>query len=136
MCVQRNVVFHPAVADWLLNLDEQAAAGDADAEKTVELIEAAINVLRREGPNLGRPLVERVHQSSHQKMKELRPGSAGRTEIRLLFAFDTEQAAFFVVAGDKAAGSQWNRWYSKNVPIADDRLREHQAEIKKAKKKK
>lgn len=37
---------------------------------------------------LGRPLVDTIKGSRHKNMKELRPGSAGRSEIRILFAFD------------------------------------------------
>ncbi|MGQ0569130.1 MAG: type II toxin-antitoxin system RelE/ParE family toxin [Armatimonadota bacterium] len=53
----------------------------ADAEALL----AAIRILRDEGPNLGRPIVDRVQGSRHANMKELRPGSTGRTEIRVLF---------------------------------------------------
>jgi len=35
-------------------------------------------------------------------MKELRPGSTGRTEIRVLFAFDMERQAILLVGGDKS----------------------------------
>jgi hypothetical protein len=35
-------------------------------------------------------------------MKELRPGSSARSEIRILFAFDQARQAILLVAGDKA----------------------------------
>ena len=54
--------------------------------------------------------------------KELRPGSAGRSEIRVLFAFDPKRRAILLVAGDKAG--KWKQWYDKNIPIADDRFDE------------
>ncbi|WP_229687044.1 type II toxin-antitoxin system RelE/ParE family toxin [Micromonospora parathelypteridis] len=38
------------------------------------------------GPALGRPLVDRLKGSSFHHMKELRPGSAGSTEVRMIFA--------------------------------------------------
>lgn len=60
-------------------------------------------------------------------MKELRPGSTGRTKIRVLFAFDVERNAILLVGGDKS--SNWAGWYKKNIPLADDRLDEHQLEI-------
>ena len=56
-------------------------------------------------------------------MKELRPGSAGRTELRVLFAFDPQRVAILLVAGDKQG--QWKRWYDNNIPIADDRFDAH-----------
>jgi hypothetical protein len=52
-------------------------------------------------------------------MKELRPGSAGRSEIRILFAFDPERKAILLVAGDKAG--DWQRWYDRNIAVADGR---------------
>jgi hypothetical protein len=56
-------------------------------------------------------------------MKELRPGSAGRSEIRIMFAFDPERHAILLVAGDKAR--RWQRWYRRAISIADDRFDEH-----------
>ncbi|WP_242670577.1 type II toxin-antitoxin system RelE/ParE family toxin [Bifidobacterium longum] len=34
-------------------------------------------------------------------MKELRPGSTGRSEVRILFVFDPERKAVLLVGGDK-----------------------------------
>lgn len=50
-------------------------------------------------------------------MKELRPPSAGRSEIRILFAFDPYRSAVLLVAGDKSG--QWNRWYRTAIPEAE-----------------
>jgi hypothetical protein len=55
-------------------------------------------------------------------MKELRPGSAGTSEVRILFAFDPERRAVLLVAGDKAGN--WSGWYELNVKIADTRYDE------------
>jgi hypothetical protein len=66
------VVFHPACEQWA----DQLVQDDAEA------LLAAIRVLRDQGPILGRPLVDTVKGSRHSNMKELRPGSTGRTEIR------------------------------------------------------
>ena len=60
-------------------------------------------------------------------MKELRPGSTGRTEIRVLFAFDLERKAMLLVGGDKS--TDWQGWYTTNIPVADDRFDEHQSAI-------
>lgn len=94
-----------------------------------EALLAAIRVLRDIGPTLGRPLVDTVVGSRHANMKELRPGSTGRTEIRLLFAFDLDRRAIVLVGGDKS--DDWRGWYVENIPIADERLDEHQAAIEK-----
>ncbi|WP_342745646.1 type II toxin-antitoxin system RelE/ParE family toxin [Asanoa hainanensis] len=50
--------------------------------RTLVLISAAIDALAEEGPALGRPLVDTVKGSRIANLKELRPGSAGRTEVR------------------------------------------------------
>lgn len=51
-------------------------------------------------------------------MKELRPGSSGRSELRILLAFDPERHAILLVAGDKAGN--WTKWHKTNIPMADD----------------
>ena len=112
-----SVDFHPDCETWADTLSQ------ADEEALL----AAIRILRSEGPTLGRPLVDTVVGSRHPNMKELRPGSTGRTEIRVLFAFDMDRRAILLIGGDKS--DNWNRWYRSNIPIADDRLDQHQAKI-------
>ena len=112
-----SVEFHPACELWAQDLDQ------SDAEAVL----AAIRVLRDEGPSLGRPLADTIKGSRHPNMKELRPGSTGRTEIRVLFAFDRARKAILLVGGDKS--DDWTAWYERNIPIADDRFDEHQAKI-------
>jgi hypothetical protein len=80
---------------------------------------AAIDVLEEHGPILGRPLVDAIEGSSIHNLKELRPGSVGRSEIRILFVFDPERQAVILVAGDKAGN--WKRWYERNIAVAEDR---------------
>lgn len=109
-----SVEFHPACERW----------ADSLSQPDAEALLAAIRVLRTEGPTLGRPLVDKVQTSRHANMKELRPGSTGRTEIRVLFAFDRQRRAILLIGGDKS--NDWNQWYEHNVPIADDRFDEHQ----------
>lgn len=50
-------------------------------------------------------------------MKELRPGSRGRSEIRILFVFDPWRSAILLVGGDKAA--DWQCWYRRAIPEAE-----------------
>jgi hypothetical protein len=104
------------VEAWLLKLCEN------DAE-SADLVEAAIDALQQEGPLLGRPLVDRIHGSRIHKMKELRPASGGRTEIRILFVFDPQRSAILLVAGDKQG--QWSRWYDTAIGVAERRYEEH-----------
>jgi hypothetical protein len=101
------------ITDWLTGLDDRSH----------ELVVAALELLAERGPLLGRPLVDTVNGSRHSNMKELRPGSTGRTELRALFAFDPQRKAVVLVAGDKQG--QWRRWYTDNIPVADDRFDAH-----------
>jgi hypothetical protein len=81
----------------------------------------AIDILADRGPTLGRPLVDHVEYSTVQKnLKELRPGSAGRSELRILFAFDPWRSAILLVAGDKAGS--WRQWYRQAIPRAEQLL--------------
>jgi DNA-binding XRE family transcriptional regulator len=97
---------------WALGLDDE----------TYHLVAAAITRLESEGPALGRPTADRIKGSRHHNMKELRPGSAGRRKIRILFAFDPKRRAILLVAGDKAG--RWKQWYDQNIPLADERFDE------------
>lgn len=101
------------VEEWLTTLDQSS----------YEQVVAALELLAERGPQLGRPLVDTVIGSRHKNMKELRPGSSGRSELRVLFAFDPERRAILLMGGDKAGN--WKKWYSVNIPIADERFAEH-----------
>ncbi|RFU19666.1 type II toxin-antitoxin system RelE/ParE family toxin [Geodermatophilus marinus] len=107
-----EVVLLDEVSDWFLALDRP----------TANLVAAAIDLLADEGPSLGRPLVDRVKGSSRHNMKELRPGSRGRSEVRILFVFDPGRQAVLLVAGDKAG--RWSDWYRSNIPVAEARYDE------------
>lgn len=54
-------------------------------------------------------------------------GAPGRTEVRVLFAFDRERKAILLLGGDKSR--DWSGWYRTNIPVADARFDEHQARI-------
>lgn len=94
-----------------------------------DLVITALDVLQDDGPTLGRPLVDTLTDSRHKNMKELRPGSRGRSDVRMLFAFDPKRRAIFLVAGDKAGN--WQRWYIKNIRIADERFDDHLMNLRK-----
>ena len=72
-----------AQADWLDSLQ----ATDA---KTADLVDDAIYALSRSGPTPGRPLVDTITGSTVKNLKELRPGSSGTSEVRILFVFDPQ----------------------------------------------
>jgi hypothetical protein len=95
---------------------------------SADLVAEAIDLLTEQGPALGRPLVDRIQASGFHNMKELRPGSSGTTEVRLLFAFDPQREAIFLVAGDKSG--QWKKWYQTAIPVADERFEQHLTRLK------
>lgn len=108
-CVAWTVVLTDEVEDWFLSLDDQTAALVADA----------IDQLEERGPALPRPLADRVKGSAIHQMKELRPGSTGASEVRILFVFDPDRQAVLLVAGDKSG--QWREWYKRAIPLAEER---------------
>jgi hypothetical protein len=57
---------------------------------------------------------------------ELRAGSRGRSEIRIIFAFDPTRSALLLLGGDKAG--KWERWYRENIPIAERLCREYRTD--------
>jgi hypothetical protein len=116
-----DMQLHTEVEAWFLNLCRSDPVSAA-------LVEAAIGVLAIEGPALGRPLVDRLKGSAYHNMKELRPGSAGATEFRLIFAFDPAREAIFLVGGDKAG--RWTAWYKVALALADERYAAHLAALK------
>ena len=106
------VILLDEVTDWYLDLVRREP-------ETAKLIAAAIDLLEIKGPALGRPFVDSIEGSSVHNMKELRPGSRGSSEIRILFVFDPERQAVLLVAGDKTGN--WTRWYRDNISLAERR---------------
>lgn len=103
------------VLEWIEHLDDAAHA------RVVQ----AIDALAEGGPGLGRPLVDTIIGSRIPNLKELRPGT-----VRILFVFDPWRSSVLLVAGDKAG--QWNAWYQRAIPLAEQRyeiyLKEREAE--------
>lgn len=89
---------------------------DTDRESH-RLVNQAILVLEQTGPTQGRPLVDTITASKISNMKELRPPSTHRSEVRILFVFDPWRSAVLLIAGDKAG--RWSEWYRKAVPQAE-----------------
>jgi len=105
----RDICLTSEVATWLDNLQVTDA-------KTADLVDDAIYALSRSGPTLGRPLVDTIAGSKIKNLKELRPGSSGTSEVRILFVFDPWRSAILLVAGDKSG--RWGRWYAEAIPRA------------------
>ena len=86
----------------------------------------AILVLERNGPAEGRQLVDTITASRIANMKELRPPSAGRSEIRILLVFDPWRSVVLLVAGDKSG--RWKQWYRTAIPRAEQLYDDYLAE--------
>jgi hypothetical protein len=109
------------VGDWDIYLTSEVAGWLEDLQrsdaKTADLVDDAIYALSYSGPTLGRPLVDTITGSKIKNLKELRPGSSGTSEVRILFVFDPWRSAILLVAGDKSG--KWNRWYAQAIPHAE-----------------
>jgi hypothetical protein len=70
--------------------------------------------------------VDTLDHSGLSNLKELRPGSRGRSEIRIIFVFDPDREAVFLLARDKAG--KWSKWYDEAIPLAEARYAEYRAE--------
>jgi hypothetical protein len=116
-----EINLHPAVEAWFLALCRTDPV-------SADLVAEAIDLLSEQGPALGRPVVDRIQASRFHNMKELRPGSSGTTEIRMLFAFDPQREAIFLVAGDESG--RWKTWYQTAIPLADERFEQHLTNLK------
>jgi hypothetical protein len=117
--VRWEILLLEPVNDWFLSLCKNAPA-------IADKIEQAIDELAIGGPQLGRPLVDRIHGSKVHNLKELRPRVGGASEVRLLFVFDVAREAIVLVAGDKAG--RWSGWYAEAIPLAEERYAVYQRE--------
>ena len=90
-----------------------------------EAVADRVDLLVERGPDLGRPVVDRIHASRHQTMKELRAAKGG--VLRVLFSFDPRRQAILLLGGDKSGA--WNEWYGWAVPLADDLYDEYLEEL-------
>lgn len=110
-----DILLEP-VEGWFLRLCRD------DPESANRIVDA-LDHLAAEGPALGRPMADRIHGSVLHNLKELRPGSSGGSEIRMLFVFDAERRAVILVAGDRSG--RWTRWYEENIPLAQMRYEQY-----------
>lgn len=102
-----KVVLLEEIDAWFLELVRAA-------DPVAEHVHAAIELLARSGPSLGRPVVDSIKGSALHNLKELRASN-----VRVLFVFDPARNAVLLVAGDKAG--RWVEWYRENIPVAESR---------------
>ena len=87
--------------------------GLAEAERIS--VERFVLLLEERGPHLPFPYSSKVKGSRHSAMRELRVQHHGQP-YRVLYIFDPRRVALLLVGDDKTGD---DRWYEKNVPLAD-----------------
>jgi len=92
-----------------------------------ESVADRVDLLAERGPDLGRPVVDRIEGSRHHNMKELRASQSGI--LRVLFMFDPPRQIVLLLGGDKTG--RWNEWYRWAVPLADVLYDEYLDELEK-----
>jgi len=106
------------VEEWEILVTDECLAWFHTVDRSSQaLITDAIDRLATSGPSLGRPLVDRIKGSELHNLKELRPASTGRSEVRILFVFDPWRSAILLVGGDKSG--KWKQWYAAAIPEAE-----------------
>ncbi len=115
-----EILFHRQFDEWFTK-----------QEKGLQLETwALLDVLARLGPRMGRPYVDTIAASAFRNMKELRVQYKGEP-WRILFAFDPDRNAVFLVGGTKVGKADW---YDVHIPIADRRFAQYLSTLKKPKK--
>jgi len=85
----------------------------------------AVLLLEDRGPHLPFPYSSGLSGSRHSAMRELRVQHQGRP-CRVLYIFDPRRVALLLLGGDKTGD---DRWYEKNVPLADQIYDDYLAEM-------
>lgn len=111
-----EVEYTDEFGEWWLLLEK----GDQDE------IAVAVELLENQGPQLPFPHSSGISSSKHSHMRELRRQCHG-DPYRVLYAFDPDRHAILLLGGNKTGD---DRWYDKNVPIADKLYDKHLKEIK------
>ncbi len=106
--------------------DEFTEWYDDPGEADDDAVSAAIEYRIQRGPSLGRPFVDTIDRSRLANLKELRPK---RSDIRILFVFDSRHTAILLLGGSKT--NDWQGWYDRNIPVAERLYASYLAEIKK-----
>lgn len=111
------VEFHPEFDPEFMQLPEAIQ----------QMILARADLLRKFGPQFGRPQVGTLKGSKHPNMKELRFHADGGA-WRIAFAFDLKRRAILLVGGNKS-GVAKDRFYRNLIEVADRRFDQHQKAV-------
>src|ERR1039457_6603436 len=123
-------VGYNSIVGWEVEVtDEFKAWWDGLNEAEQVSVERAVLVLQERGPYLEFPYSSKITRSRHPGMRELRVQHRGHA-VRVLYVFDPRRAAILLLGGDKTGD---DRWYERNVPLADRVYDEYLKEIKEGK---
>ena len=89
-------------------------------------VAAIVSLLEEVGPNLKFPYSSSIEGCKLDHLRELRIQHAG-DPYRVLYAFDVKRCAILLTGGNKTGD---NRWYEKNISIAEKLYQEHLLIIK------
>ena len=95
-------------------------------EEEQDEVAAVVGLLEVMGPNLPFPYCSGIKGSRHSHMRELRI-QIGGYPYRVLYAFDPTRTSILLIGGNKTGNS---RWYSENIPRADDLYDDHLQTLK------
>ncbi len=112
----REVEYTDEFEKWWNTLDENEQ----------EDVDASVELLMKEGPNLPFPYSSGITGSKHSRMRELRIQHKGQP-YRVLYAFNPKRTAILLLGGNKIGK---DRWYKENVPKADKLYDDHLNELK------
>ena len=101
---------------------------EAESEAVQDEVLSLVGLLKRFGPQLGRPHCDTLNGSRYPNMKELR-FTLPDGEWRVAFAFDPERRAILLIGGSKS-GSSERKFYRSLNRIADKRYAEHLESLK------
>jgi hypothetical protein len=111
---------------WDVEVTDEFKAWWSELTEDVRIsVERSVLLLEERGPHLPFPYSSGVSGSSHSAMRELRVQHQGRP-YRLLYIFDPRRVALLLLGGDKTGD---DRWYEKNVLLADQIYDNYLAEM-------
>lgn len=107
--------------------DEFGSWWDTLGESEQDSVAYYVRLLQEYGVTLDHPYSSSIKGSRHPHLRELHVQHEGRP-YRVLYAFDPRRTAILIIGGDKTGD---DRWYEKNVLIADDLYDIHLEELRK-----
>lgn len=111
------ILLQTPLLDWLKTLPQE----------DVLKVYATLTLLSHEGPQLGRPYVDRVQGSKYANLKELRVQSK-QSVLRLFFIFDPFRQAILLCGGNKK-GKKEKLFYTTMIELAEQTYTNYLAQL-------